>query len=69
MQGLRVGQLQLAAVVLADAFDDGQAEAGALLAGGHIGFGQAVAVLGGQALAVVLDDEGRDPVLDHQSGR
>ena len=52
-----VGQDQLAAVVFHDPLDDGQAQAGALLAGGHIGLGQAVAVLGRQADAVVLDLE------------
>src|SRR5688572_20116309 len=51
-------QEQAAAMVLHDLLDDGQAEAGALLAGGHIGLGEAVAVFRRQSAAVVLDDDG-----------
>ena len=61
-----VGQLQLAAMVFQDAFDDRQAQAGALLAGRHIGLGQPVAVLGRQADAIVLDLEGDAVVVGDQ---
>src|SRR4051812_36715841 len=50
-------QRDFAAMVLHDLADDGQAQPRALGAGGHIGFGEAVAMLGRQADAVVRDDE------------
>src|SRR5690606_22878784 len=57
--GRRVVKLQPAAMVLDNLLDDGKAEAGALLARGHVGFEQPLAVLAWQALAVVdhLDHE------------
>src|SRR5258708_796985 len=53
---LAVVQREIAAMILHDLLDDGETEAGALAARCHVRFGQALASLLGQALAVVLDD-------------
>ena len=55
----RIAQLDPAAVLFEDAADDGEAEAGALLAGRHVGLEQPVAVFLRQADAVVdhVDDD------------
>src|SRR3990167_5336446 len=50
-----VAQRQFAPMVFENAFDDGQAQARALFAGGDIGLGQPVAVARRQAHAIVLD--------------
>ena len=48
-----------------DFLDDGEAEAGALLAGRNVGFGQTVLLVGRQAEAVVLDpNHGPGPLID-----
>src|SRR6185312_3285553 len=64
----RVLHDQQPAMLLHAPLDDGQAEARALLAGRDLRLGQAVAVLGGQADAVVLDLERHLLVVDHQPG-
>src|SRR5262245_18297439 len=55
----RVEQLELAAVLLENLSDDGEPEAGPLLAGGDVGLEQPVAILLGQAGSVVdhVDDD------------
>src|SRR5262245_46656734 len=52
-----VVELQQRAVILDDVLDDCQPKAGAARARGHIGFGQPLPPLIGQAAAIVLDAE------------
>src|SRR5215472_6963614 len=54
---LAILQYQLSTMIFHDLLDDGEAQPGALGPRRDVRLGQALAALGGQAAAVVLDDE------------
>ena len=58
-------RIHVPTVAIYNMFDDGEAEPSPLFAGGHIGLGEPIAVLFGQADAIILDLEHHLVVL-HQ---